>query len=130
MNRFEVLNATRIDDFTTQSPVTVTTTEIVVTKSTEMPDDCMYSKFEDLENNLKVMFTEALNQTEHNLKNSQLDTCAAVNNQSVAIIQEEFSKLDEKLFAHATEMRSEFLTSIDVVTRDLRKRIFPHRISK
>ena len=85
-NRFEVLNAVR------------------------MPEDCPPCKYEDIEDNLKVMFTEALSQTEYNLKNSQLDTCTAASNQSVTITQE-FSKLDEKFFAHAMEVRSEFLKS-------------------
>ncbi|CAH1735243.1 unnamed protein product [Chironomus riparius] len=107
--RFEVLNDIKIGDFTTQNPFTSSTTEVAVTKTSAQPDDCMYDNFNDLENNLSETFKISLNQTEHNLKNSFAESCTDVNYQTLYLMKDEFTKINEKLFEHSSEVRSELI---------------------
>lgn len=107
--RFEVLNDIKIGDFTTQNPFTSSTTEVAGTETSPQPDDCMSDNFNDLENNLSETFKISLNQTEYNLKNSFAESCTDVNYQTLYLMKDEFTKINEKLFEHSSEVRSELI---------------------
>jgi len=85
MERFLVLKAIKIEEF---------------------PDYLIF-KLENLENNLSKGFAESLGQTEQNLKN----TCTEVSNQSLNVMKDELSKVNEKVLEHSSEVRSELIKS-------------------
>ena len=72
--------------------------------------NCFKDKFEDLKQKLPILLIIFLNQVEHNLKNSQIQTCSAAdrNLTNSSEIHENFSKLSQNLDENFTKLSHNF----------------------
>ena len=81
--------------------------QVLKTIKSENFPDVLLSKLE----NTQSTITKSLTQTEHNLTASITETCTDVNYQTLYLMKDEFTKINEKLHEHSSEVRTQLIKS-------------------